>query len=260
MKTLKLSILCIFVFISGSLFAQIYDFCPDCGHKSIKGDLNKDHFTNIADVAYLVNLLLGKENQESFGNSIAVDLGLPSKTLWYNKNLGSVLTGDVGSYYSWGNTHPQTYYTSQAYPFYSNYGKNVDKYGSDGLTKLEKEDDIANIALGSQWFIPTKTQCEELIEYCEFESSALYDGLGVKIIGPNNNYIFIPWSGYKYDDTTITGRELYVWTNSLDTDAYKFTSAWVLHITSSNLGVITAKVESTDRIIGCNIRPVNTYK
>lgn len=78
---------------------------------------------------------------DAFGGEIpdeseAVDLGLPSGTLWAPWNIGAKSATEVGSYFAWGETTSKTSYTSDNYK-HSTDAYNFIKYnGDDGLTTL----------------------------------------------------------------------------------------------------------------------------
>lgn len=76
---------------------------------------------------------------------------------------------------------------------------------------LQPEDDAATVNMGSEYRTPTKADFEELISYTtrtvidvnnnEYTGDDIYNidyGAllkGVKIIGPNDNFIFVPYAG-----------------------------------------------------------------
>ena len=90
-----------------------------------------------------------------------IDLGLPSGTLWCDRNLGASSPEDAGLYFQWGDT--QGYTAEQVgneegqksfiwgdYKFSVNGSDtNFSKYNnSDSKSVLDLEDDAANIMLG----------------------------------------------------------------------------------------------------------------
>ena len=165
----------------------------------------------------------------------AVDLGLPSGTLWCKYNLGVdsnqlLISKDwFGKYYAWGELKPNKTKKKEIYFDWSNYkyGKdynkltkycNNSKYGlkgfTDNLTQLHPKDDAAyqNKKLHNfNFYIPTKEQCEELIKYTNNYWVKNYDptklkhnseddggiqGLNGGIFeGKNGNQLFIPAGG-----------------------------------------------------------------
>lgn len=87
-------------------------------------------------------------------------------------------------------------------------GSTFNKYSMDKLTILQPEDDAASVNMGSEYRMPTKADCNELIDNCtatfidingnefsksETESGSIpaYNLKGVKFTGSNGNSIFI---------------------------------------------------------------------
>ena len=105
--------------------------------------------------------------------------------------------------------------------------------------------------LGGEWRIPTKEDMEELVEECEWKWTRENGHLGCKVIGPNNNYIFLPASGaassYRIAGVNELGR---YWTATRDDSDY---SAYNLRFKD---GADTIVVVDDTRFYGRTIRPV----
>lgn len=73
--------------------------------------------------------------------------------------------------------------------------------------------------------LPTKEQWEELKDVCDWKKT----DEGFKVIGPNNNYIILPASGYSDWNHVIhgVGVEGNYWSSTLDSDDY----AWYIYFT-----------------------------
>lgn len=109
-----------------------------------------------------------------------VDLGLPSGLKWATCNLGATTPTHWGNYYCWGETSP----TSENFK-----NRNCSTLGkSMGDISGLQEYDAARKAWGGTWRMPTSTEFEELINFCQWK---WIKDLGYKIIGPNGNFIFI---------------------------------------------------------------------
>lgn len=80
------------------------------------------------------------EPEENF-----IDLGLPSGLMWARCNLGTMYEAGIGDYYRWGSITPDGAYDTQ----------------SSGTLPLEK--DAAHVNMGGDWRMPTKEECQELI-------------------------------------------------------------------------------------------------
>ncbi len=170
-----------------------------------------------------------------------VDLGLPSGTLWADRNVGAESETDFGYYLAWGekfvhytSANPATGafiwktgfengYCKSTYSMWDNSTSKYTKYNAtDGLTQLQKEDDICCELYGNSCSVPSLQQCQELVNYC----TKTRTGNGYEFTGTNGNKIFIPVNGaiqtvtlYNYDN--FGG---YYWTKDLKTtgDGYSF--------------------------------------
>ena len=141
-----------------------------------------------------------------------VDLGLPSGTLWANKNIGADHPTDYGNYYAWGEISTKTSYTHSTYKhlFYREDGSYGYKYRGD--ISGNPEEDVATAYYGSEACLPTLEQVWELknFDLCKWKWLKLYGHCGYQITSyKTNKSIFIPAAGRIYDeelqDTNITG-------------------------------------------------------
>lgn len=144
----------------------------------------------------------------------AVDLGLPSGTLWSNMNLGAQKISDYGDYYAWGEVQSKNVYDFKVktYRYYAQidstyvdddgftivetkkgYTKYVmeeeaEEYGLNGFfdnkISLDVEDDAAYVNWGCEWRIPTNDQLIELKNICLWKKVTLNGTNGYKVIGP----------------------------------------------------------------------------
>ncbi len=71
----------------------------------------------------------------------AIDLGLPSGTLWSCCNVGAKTPEEAGGYYAWGETETKTIYNEGTY----NYKANYVSFGSD---IAGTEYDVAHVKWG----------------------------------------------------------------------------------------------------------------
>ncbi len=130
----------------------------------------------------------------------AVDLGLPSGTLWATYNIGAQSPTDKGNYYAWGEIEPKQTYDWTTYKFsdakdpddWTSITKytwmDADKNGSwyDGDTfvgdkkrELDDADDVAVQKWGGKWRMPTIAQFYELLDNCPAEWTDSYKGTNV---------------------------------------------------------------------------------
>ena len=189
-------------------------------------DMNGDGILTLADVTALVNRLLGKD--VSMVEHEYVDLGLPSGTLWATCNIGASSPEEYGYYFAWGETVPngQDDYTNMSnYASMGNYTKtefspstykwckgdqnNLTKYcsnyiyGYNGFTdakeSLDAVDDAAYQIWGSGWRMPTKEQCEELVNYCTAEETTINGVSCCRLTAPHGGTLILPLAGYLED-------------------------------------------------------------
>lgn len=208
----------------------------------------------------------------------AIDLGLPSGTLWSCMELGAETPLEPGFTYSWG----QTAYAQKNGSGWDNYEFMDESYNNEyGITKyqiadnssdgvwynadgvfigdnkttLEMQDDAVRQNWGGAWRMPTKEEAEELLTYAFLGTS--YDYYGVRNGGPvlykkkaSGNYtlwdthIFIPSS-------SLRG----FWTSSLYSDTR---SAYHFNWSSRDGSTSRWRIQSAARTNQYYIRPVQS--
>ena len=223
--------------------------------------------------------------------TIAVDLGLPSGTLWCKYNLGcnfdKLNTSPkntkpknwYGNYYAWGETKQKRKYTEKTYKWKLKPkeagGKRIDSIYNSNLSTLQPQDDVAYQTLNMHNFkfhIPTKKQFEELIQYTEnyqIENYKNIPGLnGTIFIGKNGNKLFLPNAGFYNDKSdfklSYDGSYGHYWTSDLyifdeSDDTYEvYDTAYFAEIDNTlSLGFSQPpKIKHWDRYVGMSIHPV----
>lgn len=187
----------------------------------------------------------------------AVDLGLPSGTLWATWNIGASAPEEYGDYFAWGEIAPKRTYNWSTYKFGQE--NNYTKYNSmDGLTELELEDDAAHVIWGDGWRMPTHKDELELVRECLWESVEINGISGYKITGHNGNSIFMPRGGlYDGTDNEMDG------TNVSLVNSYGWYWSSTLNSTGSSYAQglcffpsLLDNVSNHERCDGHNIRPV----
>lgn len=147
-----------------------------------------------------------------------VDLGLPSGTLWRNRNLGANSPTDYGMYLAWGATREFSSSNLDDYPgFYiiSNLTKYTSYKGSssyDSATKL----------LGNSAATPDQDDWIELVDNCDVYSHT-DNGINCLLFeGPNGNQIIIPCGGTKYynGNKAYVGEAMYYWSSEFKARYY----------------------------------------
>ena len=188
-----------------------------------------------------------------------VDLGLPSGTLWATCNVGASKPEEYGDYFAWGETKPKTTYEWSTNKYCKGSYKSMTKYCTDSYygtvdnkTELEPSDDAATANWGSNWQMPSREQCAELINSSYTTTTwTILNGGGWKITSKSNgNSIFLPAAGCRagtslYDAGSYGG----YWSRSLTTSSSD--SACSLYIDSSSISTY-----SSGRFYGYSVRPV----
>ena len=150
-----------------------------------------------------------------------VDLGLPSGTLWADRNVGADSPEDYGDYFAWGETTTKGTYNWSTYKWCKGYYSTMTKYCTDSdygnvdnKTVLDLEDDVAYVNMGTEWRMPTYDELYELVNVCTWTYQDGFDGY--KVVGPNGKSILLPSGGCR------GGRSLdyfgtigYYWSSSL---------------------------------------------
>lgn len=150
----------------------------------------------------------------------AVDLGLPSGTLWADRNIGAISPEDYGDYFAWGETSPKSVYDWNTYKYWN------DKNGDDRIESKEMTNigsnisgtqyDAATANWGNEWCMPTKSQLSELKNNCTWTWTTQNGVNGNKATGPNGNSIFFPAAGSRDDEFLYgAGSDGDYWSSSL---------------------------------------------
>lgn len=187
----------------------------------------------------------------------AVDLGLPSGTLWATMNLGATAVEDYGKQYSWGETEEKSAYDIYTYKYCQQSYTTLTKYSwdrnygeVDNKTVLEPEDDAAQTAWGGSWRMPTQVEMQELIDECTSLWTVRNETMGRLFTGPNGNSIFFPASGYHYTRMwEERGTNGYYWTSSLS-------MAFCINAHALYFDAQETRTKYYDRFVGFSIRPV----
>lgn len=197
----------------------------------------------------------------------AVDLGLPSGTLWANMNVGALKEEGTGYYFAWGETEPNSEYNWSTYKWCNGDVRSMTKYCSksyygyngftDNKTELDPMDDAAYMNWGSEWRMPSYAQCEELVNssYTTTVWTTQNGVNGRKITSKvNGNSIFLPAVGERsFRENGWAGKGGFYWSRTLNTDAT--TNALNLNFDSKSVGgERTRNVRS--RMQGQSVRPV----
>jgi hypothetical protein len=241
-----------------------------------KGDVNGDGSVDVADISTVIDIMAGKIVISFAPADVkAVDLGLPSGTLWANMNVGAKAQNEYGLYFAWGDT--KGYSAESGHVFsWENYKwmaegqsswEHITKYTyADGLTEgdwynmdyeflgdnkteLILTDDAAHANWWGEWCMPTMEHVKELLDNTTVEETTLNGVRGYKFTSKyNGNAIFLPAAGF------ISGEKMnsdvgYYWTSTLDDTVGSNSAGSLIFITKTyKMGM--------DRKNGQTIRPI----
>ena len=219
-----------------------------------KFDLNDDGKLDVTDITVLVDAIMSGVG-EAPSNVEAVDLGLPSGTLWANMNVGATSTTDDGLYFAYGETTGYTSDTSDGHVFTTSISGAV-----DDKTTLEPKDDAAHENWGDGWRIPTKVEMQELIDNTTKQFSSKN---GVRILQltskKNGKMIELPFSGNRFDSKTSNqGTAARYWTSTVRLTPDGNTEAYTLWALYSQNKVYDVESSGGVRCYGYPIRAVRS--
>ena len=186
-----------------------------------------------------------KTNESVNTEAVAIDLGLPSGTLWADRNVGAKSIEDVGLYFSWGNTDGHVFGTD--YDFCEDYENTP---GSKLEGDIDLEHDAARVNMGEPWQMPTSEQFQELYDNCNVEFCSVNGYRGMKFTSKvNGNSIFFACSGSgRGTGWSSRGAFGYYWSSSFSSAR----DAYLLHFFSG--GVFPQS--NYGRYYGFAVRPV----
>ena len=216
----------------------------------------------------------------------AVDLDLPSGTLWATMNVGAEYPEDYGNYYAWGETkaygeedtsnahnysyngnssYKKTYYNMSTYKWRNDsysYGESFSKYNTsssygtvDNKKVLELADDAAYVNWGENWRMPTHAEMQELYNNCTWTWTSMNGKNGYKVSSKKDSskYIFLPATGYRDNGLLrYDGSNGHYWSSSLH-ESLPY-SAWRL-----NFNFYSGDIDPdyyNYRCFGRSVRPV----
>lgn len=160
----------------------------------------------------------------------AVDLGLPSGTLWADRNLDALDETDEGMLFIWGDPT----------------GMNDTVKVPDNVYNISgTEYDIVKEKWGDDWCMPNLEQFNELHDQCSIKKIEKDNIKGYLVTGPNGNTLFFPFSSL-YKNKYFWGWEYQMsWTDTREGD----------HALSCN---IVDGFHNSDPTLRFTIRPVRS--
>lgn len=181
----------------------------------------------------------------------AIDLGLPSGTMWACCNMGAKSPTEYGGYYAWGETEEKNYYGWNTYAYCDGSQATCHNIGSD---IAGTQYDVAHVKWGSTWRMPTIEQFEELNTACTWtwkEAAASGYGLAGYIVeGSTGGAVFLPAASQKWNDNL----------NGVGQYGYYYSSTRYISYAARHYyfysGNHFAATTGTDRAYGLSVRAV----
>ena len=190
----------------------------------------------------------------------AVDMGLPSGTLWAQGNIvkdaqDNYYMGEpteIGCYFSWGNIDGHNTYNEDHYSFDpTNYNASPGGQLTASIPSNDAEHDAAVARLGNGWRMPTSDNFIELFNsnYTTWQWSQINGITGLLIVSKSNyNQVFLRASGSRYyQNNDSVDNVIYYWSSTLGRSCFAVKSQNRLE-PSFTIG---------QRIAGFTIRPVH---
>ena len=210
---------------------------------SSSADVNTDNNTDISDIVAIINIIAnGGGGSSQIETDAAVEAGLCPDTKHPHAidlgigvyfaccNVGASSPEEYGGYYAWGETEEKDYYDRSTYRYY-----NISKgYRSLGSDIAGTQYDVALVAWGGGWHMPSHEQLGLLISKCTSVWTSVNGVYGRKVTGSNGASIFLPAAGNRWQDSTdYVGSYGHYW-SSTQHPSYS-ESAYGLHFYSKEL-------------------------
>ncbi len=207
----------------------------------------------------------GDKQPEVLPDPRYVDLGLPSGTLWADRNVGAAAPEATGGYYAWGETEEKTTYSWDSYLCTSSQlYTSADPIWADGLLHYwygvsgfyegniaGSKYDVSTQKWGDAWAMPTKDHFNELINNCTKSTITINEVECVQYTGPNGNSVVFPiQGGYKENTSIYSDSYLELWTAEKDGS----TSKEVNYASFSSYGASLSYLSPRNR--GMQVRPL----
>jgi len=184
-----------------------------------------------------------------------VDLGLSVK--WATCNVGANAPEEFGGYYAWAETEVKQEYTWRNYKYCNGSSSSLTKYcvgdsygTSDNCVSLQSSDDVASVAWGGKWRIPTDAELTELHEKCTWTWTTLNGVNGYEVKGKNGKTIFLPAAGSRQAEESMFVGAQGIYCSSTSCREYSFSA---YNLTFDNQSVSRVDIS---RRFGVSVRPV----
>ena len=174
-------------------------------------------------------------------NAKPIDLGLPSGTLWADRNVGAESTEAYGGLFRYGNKGKMG-------------GQGCPKENIVG-TKL----DVATQKMGRNWRMPTAAELTELWENCTHYYDVVKGQPGFRLYGPNGNALFLPLTGMMYNYGRSSAGDFGFYQSGEITDSWMYQVGFeviTLNLWQKDDDTFKCQMGSESPGAGCPIRAV----
>ncbi len=219
-------------------------FAQDC---FMRGDADADGQITPNDISVLIDYLLNGEwpapEDSNEPDERAIDLGLPSGTLWASMNIGATSETGTGLFLSWGESAGKASYDEASYDY--------DEMTIDCIAGTEY--DPATNLWGGRWTTPTKAQWDELKANTIIQKTNVggVDCFKVRCKTDASKYIYLPMCGQMIDAGLSDNGYAWYWSstqaewNGSTKTAYYFFGSGTYQ-----------SISSTNKRVGLQVRPV----
>ena len=223
-------------------------------------------------LAYNEALLEDGKTVVTFETTKAVNLGLPSGTVWAGWNIDANSPTEIGGFYAWGETSIKSYYYWDNYFDTKTYKISSDgfaivtfkEYGGNNEKRsiIGTDRDVARVKWGSPWKMPSREQLEELVKICSIHKVTIPthpNGRFYLFTGPNGRSLLVPLTGEYFKseirDTWHTG--YLFWSGELKPKRLEVTQLGYFGTNLTNSTSMGPVVDSQAfRFMGYNVRAV----
>lgn len=196
--------------------------------------------SNINGTVYGEQRTFTTQDYEQICGHDYVDLGLPSGLKWATHNIGADNPMGYGDLFAWAEIKTKEHFSED----------NCNGYMSGDISKNPFYD-AAAANWKCSWRMPTKTEMDELMEYCTYEITSINDSNVVVFTGPNGNTMILPMAGMGNGYLRTFNNYAAYWSSTpVENDLW----VYCIFITTFNLSYYDTE---GDPCLGMSIRPVS---
>ena len=219
---------------------------------------------DVVEHVHIIKDINQKESKGILNGHEWVDLGL--SVVWATCNVGADKPEDYGDYFAWGEINtpkiPNKFWTwlnknSRTSGYIE---ANCKTYRMNiGDIAGNSQYDAARANWGSPWRLPTKDECQELLDKCDWKWMEQGGNFGFLVVSKmNGNYIYLPAAGSRYGTKPnfFEGEEGNYWSSSPDENNTEEAYSLYFELLCGDSDSPYIIVASDDRSIGYSVRPV----